>query len=119
MLATYGVTVSSPPLEEPAREAKASAKSTKITMSVAAVTGWVVIGKVPELAPAGMVRVAGTEAALGVSLLGTSLRPPAGAGWLKCTVPVTIVPPFTSRALRVTIRLILSAGWGGLGGLVP
>src|SRR5205807_125358 len=58
--ATYGVTVTSGLTEMPAREAKAAAKSTKIPTSVGAVTGCVVIGKVPELAPAGMLRLAGT-----------------------------------------------------------
>src|SRR5437870_2543337 len=113
MRAAYGVTVISVLSAEPAMEAKAAAKSTKTSRTAAALTGWVVIGKVPEVAPAGMVSMAGTEATLGISLWRLSWRPPAGAGWLRFTVPVTTVPPVTSAALSVRVRLIFPEAGGG------
>jgi hypothetical protein len=56
-------------------------------------TGYVVTGKVPLGAPAGMVMLAGTVAADGLPLESVTSAPPAGARPLRMTVPVDGVPP--------------------------
>ena len=65
-------------------------------------THLVVTGKVPVLAPAGTVTLAGTVACDVLLLKRPTARPPEGAGPLKVTVPVTVAPPITLVGLRVT-----------------
>jgi hypothetical protein len=55
------------------------------------VTNWVVTGKVAEIDPAGIVTVAGTEAALSVEERLTVVGTPAAV--LSVTVPVAVMPP--------------------------
>lgn len=55
-------------------------------------TGYVVTGKVPLGAPAGMVMLAGTVAADVFPLESVTSAPPAGARPLRMTVPVDAVP---------------------------
>src|SRR5438270_665478 len=60
--ADAGRRLRSTPSRRPARDYRGSAKSTKIPTSVTALTGWVVMANVPELLPAAIVRVSGTDA---------------------------------------------------------
>src|SRR5579862_7991847 len=54
----------------------------------------VVIVKVPEVLPAAIVKEAGTCAAE-LALESVTTAPPVGAGPLKVTVPVRLLPPYT------------------------
>jgi hypothetical protein len=68
----------------------------------AVATGSVVTVKVPLVAPAAMVAVAGTVAEV-VSLEATgTVNPPVGAGPLMVTVPVEGVPPMTAVGFTLT-----------------
>jgi hypothetical protein len=63
--------------------------------SVGSDTRVVVTVKVAELAPASTVTVAGTVAEAGSLLLRETTIPPSGAGPLRVTVPVAVLPPVT------------------------
>ena len=75
----------------------------------------VVIAKVVEVVPAGMVTLAGGVAIAGLALCNVARAPPAGAGADRVTVPVTVVPPTTVlglmrnevRAGGVTVTAVL------------
>jgi len=64
-------------------------------------TGVVVMLNVAEVCPAGMVTDAGTWAAALLELRVTVV-PPAGAGPVRVTVPVELVPPVTVLGVMVT-----------------
>jgi hypothetical protein len=57
--------------------------------------------KVVELAPAGTVTLAGTIAFVGLLLVSVTTRPPAGAAFVKVTVPTEFDPPTTVVGLNV------------------
>jgi len=84
-----------------------------IVLVVFAPTVRVVIVKVPDVAPAATVAVAGTVAAEVLLDVNATDRPPAGAALPIVTVPVEIVPPvtdvgFTDRAVTIgglTVRV--------------
>ena len=59
----------------------------------------VVIEKVVDVVPAGMVTLAGGVAIAGLELCNVTRAPPAGAGADRVTVPVTVVPPTTVLGL--------------------
>ena len=59
----------------------------------------VVIEKVVDVVPAGMVTLDGGVAVAGVELCTVTWAPPAGAGADRVTVPVTVVPPTTVLGL--------------------
>jgi hypothetical protein len=65
------------------------------------VTGWVPIWKVPTVAPAGMVMLAGMLVTSPTSDSVTTV-PPLGAGAVKVTVPVDASPPRTVDGLTVS-----------------
>ena len=73
-----------------------------ITADWAFVTWFVVTGKPARVAPAGTVTLAGTVAAVVLSLCRSTTKPPVGAGALMVTVPVTGSPPTTSVGLIVS-----------------
>jgi hypothetical protein len=62
----------------------------------------VVTVKVPLLAPAGTVTLAGTVAEEGRLLARVTTEPPAGAGPERSTVPVDGLPPTTVLGASVT-----------------
>ena len=64
-------------------------------------TGFVVTLKLPVVAPAATVTLAGTTAAE-LSLASVITTPPAGAGPLIVTVPVDPVPPWTLVGLKAS-----------------
>lgn len=70
--------------------------------AVAALTEAVVITKVPDVAPAGTERVAGTVTRAGLLLTSMTVEPPAGAAAERVTVPIVVEPPITDAAARVT-----------------
>ena len=70
-------------------------------------TRLVAILKFADIAPAGMVMLAGKMARLGLLLSSVTTAPPEGAGALSVTVPVEAKPPLTLAGLRVNA---LSAG---------
>jgi hypothetical protein len=55
----------------------------------------VVIGKFAESVPSSTVTVAGTVATAVLELVRATMAPPAGAGWVRVTVPVDEVAPGT------------------------
>jgi len=67
---------------------------------VDAATALVLTVKVPLVAPAATVMLAGTVAAV-LLLESVTWAPPAGAGPFRVTVPVEEVPPVTLAGLRV------------------
>jgi len=84
VFAAGGMTVSVPPTVAPL---------TVIAAVVAAETGVVVIIKVPDVVPAGMVHDTGFAAVL--LLTSVSVKPPFGAGEPKVSVPWALLPPVT------------------------
>src|SRR5215467_3512714 len=64
-------------------------------------TGVVLMAKLAALCVAGTTTLAGTLMALG-ALLNATLRPPAGAGVVRVTVPVALVPPVTVLGVALT-----------------
>src|SRR5215475_1278997 len=64
-------------------------------------TGVVPIEKLAELCVAGTTTLVGTLMALG-ALLNVTLMPPAGAGAVRVTVPVALLPPMTVLGLALT-----------------
>src|SRR5919107_4300715 len=60
------------------------------------------IGKLAVVEPAGTVTLAGTVAAVVLSLDSATVKPPEGAATVKRTVPVDAFPPTTSVGLTVT-----------------
>jgi hypothetical protein len=91
---TAGSTVSDTLIEPPPEEAE-------MLTAVEAATALVATAKVVLVPPAGMVTLAGTEAAALLSESWTT-APPAGAGPSITTVPVTGVPPVTLARLRLS-----------------
>src|SRR5208282_5999726 len=65
-----------------------------------AVTASVVTLKLPLLAPAAIMRVAGTVAALVLLLVRLTFNPDAGAGPLRVTVPTELLPPVSELGLN-------------------
>ena len=59
----------------------------------------VVIAKVVDIVPAGMVTFDGGVAVVGLELCNVTRAPPAGADADRVTVPVTVVPPTTVLGL--------------------
>jgi hypothetical protein len=72
--------------------------------------GNVAIVKLPFVAPAGMVRLDGTLARLGIWLLSVTTSPPAGAGFASVILPVDDAPPATLSGFTVNDD---SVGGGG------
>ena len=66
------------------------------------VTGFVLMENVIVVAPAGTVTLAGVVADGSVSLMETT-RPPAGAGFASCSLPVTDWHPATIDLLRLNV----------------
>ena len=66
------------------------------------VTGFVLMENVIVVAPAGTVTLAGVVAETSVSLMETT-RPPAGAGFASCSLPVTDWHPATIDLLRLNL----------------
>ena len=73
-----------------------------IVTDVAAATVFVVTVNVAVVAFAGTVTDAGTVAALVLLLASVTATPPVGAGPVRVTVPVLLVPPVTDEGLTVT-----------------
>ena len=71
-------------------------------------TDFVVIVKVPLLAPAAMLMEAGTVAEV-LLLDRVTLAPPVGAAAVRVTVPVAEVPPVTLAGLTVTAERAATA----------
>src|SRR6185436_9992337 len=67
-----------------------------------AVTTFVVIVNVADVAPAATVTEAGTVAALMLPLVNVTTAPPAGAGALSLTVPVLPAGPVTVPGFSAT-----------------
>src|SRR4051794_8352661 len=65
-------------------------------------TTLVVIVKLLLVDPAGTVTLAGTVAAVGLSLVNATVKPPDGAAAVRVTVPVEGLPPTTSVGLTFT-----------------
>jgi hypothetical protein len=77
-----------------------------VTEAVAFTTRWVT-AKVPVVAPAATVTVAGTVAADVVSLARVTTVPPVGAAAGSVTVPVTVVPSPPVTAVGLTVTLVI------------
>ena len=77
-----------------------------------AVTAFVVTVKVALVAPAGTVTLAGTVAAAVLLLASVTTIPPLGAGPLRVTVPVEVLPPVTLVGLRLTPDTVTAAEAG-------
>jgi hypothetical protein len=69
---------------------------------VEAATGLVLIVKVAVVAPAKTVMLGGTVATVVLLLESAIIAPPVGAGPLRVTVPVELLPPTTLVGLSVT-----------------
>ncbi len=97
VVTTGGFTVS------PADKELAGESVTVMFGAAITATGSVVTLNMPLLAPAGMTRfpLAGTVAALVLSLIREIVTPPVGAGPPRVTVPTTLVPPVTEPGLNV------------------
>ena len=85
--ATGGATVS------PADKVEPLGRVAEMLTLALAVTASVVTLKVPLVAPAAIVSVAGTVAAVVLLLASVTLKPDAGAGPLRLTVPTALFPP--------------------------
>ena len=64
-------------------------------MVIFALTGTVVTGNVAEIAPAGMMTLAGIEATDGAELFKLITKPPTGALPVSFTVPTVLIPPIS------------------------
>jgi hypothetical protein len=73
-----------------------------MTAVVLEVTAVVVMVKVAEVAPAATVTNGGTEADA-LLLINSTSAPPAGAAWVRVTVPVDVNPPTTEVGFRVSV----------------
>lgn len=78
---------------------------------VETVTVFVVMVNVADVAPAGTVTETGTVAEAPPDFSATT-TPPAGAGAVSVTVPVTLLPPVTLDALKVNVDRAVVAGGG-------
>jgi hypothetical protein len=67
---------------------------------VATVTASVVTLKAPLVAPPAIVSVEGTVAALVLLLVSVTVKPAAGAGPLRTTLPEAVLPPASAPGLR-------------------
>ena len=74
-------------------------------------TGFVATMKFALVAPAGTVTLLGTVATLVLLLLRFTTNPPDGAGAVRVTVPVLLLPPTTLVGFRLRL---LKLGWVGL-----
>ena len=71
-----------------------------------ALTGSVVTLKVPLEEPAAMATFAGTVAEVGSLLIKLMVTPPAGAGPVRFTVPMEVVPPVTVAGFNTTEAIV-------------
>src|SRR4051812_15573431 len=78
-------------------------------------TTLVVIGNVALDEPADTVTLAGTEAAVGLSLDSATTNPPDGAAAVRRTVPVEELPPRTSAGLMLTDESAAAVPGAGVG----
>jgi hypothetical protein len=69
-------------------------------------TGEVVILKVPVFEPPAMLKLAGTMAALGVSLDKATVKPAGGAEPFSTTVPIDPLPPVTAPGLNTMDMMV-------------
>jgi hypothetical protein len=76
---------------------------------VFALTGDEVALKVPAVAAAGKLKLAGTVATLLILIVRVTVRPARGAGPLKVSVPVELVPPVRELGLNETD--VMTAGF--------
>jgi len=74
-----------------------------IVTLVALETAFVLTVKFALVAPAGTVTVLGTAATLGLLLLRFTTKPPDGAGAVRVTVPVLLLPPTTLVGFRLRL----------------
>jgi hypothetical protein len=78
-------------------------RSAVMAAFVCVATGWVATVKLPAVAPAGIVTVAGTVAAVWL-LLSAIVIPPDGAASAIVTVPVEVAPPNSPEGLSVRLE---------------
>ena len=83
---------------------------TPFRVAVRVTTAWVVTFACPTVnvpleAPAGIVRVSGTVAAAELELESATVTPPAGAGPLSVTVPVTVVLELPTTEVGLTAKV--------------
>ena len=73
-------------------------------------TGKVVTTNVADVAPPGIVTLAGTWAAGGLLLTRVTTAPPKGAGPFNVTVPVEGVPPTTVSGFKLRLLSVADEG---------
>jgi len=105
MVAGTGVTISPVDAEDPFALADKVVVAATVTTDVVAMNG-------PEVWPAGIERVAGTCTAP-LLLCNATVRPPAGAGPVRATVPLTGLPPITvpTDTLMPATWMLTAAGF--------
>ena len=74
-----------------------------IVAVVAVCKACVVMAKVAEVCPLGTVTIAGTVAVV-LLLDRETMSPPAGAGFVRMTVPVAVAPPITEVGFSATLE---------------